>query len=56
MLRLDSRNWLKLALSSIVELKELPKEDVEAKLCCFLIPNEEVVRKSSSLAKVLLIE
>ena len=39
-----------------MELKELPNEDVEAKLCCFLIPNEEVVKKSSSLEKVLLIE
>jgi hypothetical protein len=36
--KLASRKVLKLAESSKVEAKEFPKDDAEARLCCFLSP------------------
>ena len=53
MFRLDSKKVLKLVESSKVEVNELPSEEVEAKLCCFFNPYDDVVKKSSSLANVV---
>jgi hypothetical protein len=51
--RFDSKKVLKLAESSSVEANEFPRDEADAKLCCFLSPYEDVVKKSSSLANVV---